>query len=145
MLSKTFAYALRGLAFIALHGSEERKVGTQELAKGIDVSSFFLGKIMQQLVKKKVVCSAKGPGGGFWLDEKALKKTAFEILKIVDTKVVSSNCLMGKKNCSHERPCPLHFEYLESRDRLFQALNKITLNDLAGKVKAGEIYLNEKK
>ena len=145
MLSKKFAYALRGLTFIALHGSMEKKISLQELSDGIDVPHFFLGKIMQELVRNEIVSSVKGPGGGFWIDDSALNRSAFEILKMIDPKVVASNCLMGKKNCDHDRPCPLHAEYVACRNTLFDSLKETTLFNLAGKVEAGELFLDERK
>lgn len=144
MLSKTFAYAIKGLTYIALHGSKENRISILQLSEGINVSASFLGKIMQELARKKIVHSAKGPGGGFWLDEKSMRKSAFDILKIVDPGMISNTCLMGKTSCSHDFPCPLHHEYLASRTSLFKALSATTLFNLAGKVEAGDIFLKEK-
>jgi len=143
MLSKKFAYALRGLTYIALHGSKEKKISLQELSDGIDVSHFFLGKIMQELVRNEIVSSVKGPGGGFWLEGPAMNRSAFDILKIIDRKIITGNCLMGKTNCNQDRPCPLHFEYVACRNSLFNSLQETSLSDLAGKVKVGELFLDE--
>ncbi len=121
------------------------KINIVTLSEGIDVPHFFLGKIMQVLVKGGIVESSKGPGGGFWLSEAARDYKAFDVLKITDPKAVSSKCLMGKKKCSEDRPCPLHFDYLACRESLFHSLRSTSLRDLAGKVKEGEIFINEKK
>ncbi len=143
MLSKKYAYALRGLSYLALHANASGKINLQSLSEGVDVPFFFLGKIMQELVRRKIVHSEKGPGGGFWLNEEGLELTAFDILKIIDPKITSSECLMGKKNCNQHRPCPLHFEFVACRENLFNSLKRTRLKDIAVKVKSGELFLDE--
>ncbi|MBL7923410.1 MAG: Rrf2 family transcriptional regulator [Bacteroidia bacterium] len=143
MLSKTFAYALRAVTYVAVHSKEGKKVNLEQLSEGIDVPQPFLGKIMQDLVRQGVLKSMKGPGGGFWTDEFSLKLPAFEILNATDGYAVLTSCLMGKKNCNSSLPCPLHAEYALCRDTLFDALRNTRISDLAQKVEAKEIFLAE--
>lgn len=145
MFSKTFAYALRAVTYVAVHSDKEHKINLLELSDGIDVPHHFLGKIMQDLVRQGILHSLKGPGGGFWTDEKSLKLPAYEVLKATDGNAILNSCLMGKKNCRNDKPCPLHAEYAECRDRLFDALRKTSISDLANKVEAGSILLGEPK
>lgn len=143
MLSKTFAYALRAVTYVALHGREGRKINLVELSENINVPHHFLGKIMQDLVKNNVIRSLKGPGGGFWADETTYQLSAFEILKVTDGKSVLSSCLMGKKNCNSAHPCPMHHDYAACRDTLFDTLRKTNIQLLATKAEKGEIFLGE--
>jgi Rrf2 family protein len=143
MLSKTFAYALRAVTYVALHGREGKKINLVELSENINVPHHFLGKIMQDLVKNNIVRSLKGPGGGFWADDATQNLSAFEILKVTDGKAILNHCLMGKKNCNSVQPCPLHHDYAACRDTLFDTLRKTSITSLATKVENGEIFLGE--
>lgn len=143
MLSKTFAYALRAVTYVGLHGRNGRKVNLQELSESIDVPHHFLGKIMQDLVRNGIINSLKGPGGGFWADDKTLSLPAYEVLKVTDGRAVLSSCLMGKKNCSSDKPCPLHHDYAACRDTLVNTLRDTKISDLVEKVELGEVFLGE--
>lgn len=70
MFSKTCEYAIRAMIFIAQRSKDGQRVGIREIAKGIDSPEHFIAKILQQLARKGVVASVKGPNGGFFLDEK---------------------------------------------------------------------------
>lgn len=143
MLTKTFAYALRAVTYVALHSKDGKKINLVELSENINVPHHFLGKIMQDLVKNNIIRSLKGPGGGFWADESTHQLSAFEILKVTEGKSVLSSCLMGKKSCNSAQPCPMHHDYAACRDTLFDTLRKTSITSLATKVEKGEIFLGE--
>ena len=84
-----------------------------------------------------------GPGGGFWADDKTLSLPAYEVLKVTDGRAVLSSCLMGKKNCSSDKPCPLHHDYAACRDTLVNTLRDTKISDLVEKVELGEVFLGE--
>lgn len=143
MVSKAFAYALRAITYVALHAKVGSKVTLVELSENIDVPHHFLGKIMQDMVRNGLINSLKGPGGGFWADDHTLNLTAFDVLKVTDGKLVLSHCLMGKKNCSNDKPCPMHDDYAACRDTLFNSLKKTKVSDLVVRVEQGEVFLGE--
>lgn len=100
MFSRTFAYALRTMTFVAQHSKEEQKVSLDDLASSIQLSPHYLGKIMQELVRKGFLNSAKGPGGGFWLDKQRNDITIYELLNAVDGDQIVNSCLMGRLKCN---------------------------------------------
>ena len=69
MFSKTCEYAIRAMIFIAQKSKDGNKVGIKEIAKGIDSPEHFIAKILQDLGRRGLLQSAKGPNGGFYLDE----------------------------------------------------------------------------
>ena len=64
MFSKTCEYAVRAMIFIAQKSKNGNKVSIKEIAKGIDSPEHFIAKILQELSKKKLLQSMKGPKGG---------------------------------------------------------------------------------
>ncbi len=70
MLSKTFAYALRSMLYLALVNEDNRLVQISEIAEKLKIPKHFLAKVLQQFSKKGMLESVKGPNGGFRLTEK---------------------------------------------------------------------------
>ena len=67
MLSNTCKYALRALIYLGKFSEENSRIGIKKIAEDLSLSSPFLGKILQNLVKQKLLVSTKGPNGGFAL------------------------------------------------------------------------------
>ena len=68
MFSKTCEYAIRAMIFIAQQSMKGEKAGIKQVVKGIDCPEHFIAKILQELARKGLVLSVKGPNGGFYLE-----------------------------------------------------------------------------
>ena len=134
MFSKTFAYALKSLTYISKQSTVSNKLSVEEIAHAVHIPQHYLGKILQDLVRKGFLHSVKGPGGGFWTNTENRNRVAYDVLIAIDGDDVLSSCLMGNKECSHAHPCPLHEVYLNCRSKLFESLKNTSLKELAGKV-----------
>ena len=99
------------MLFIAHKTALGGRVGIKEIATGIDSPEHFLAKILQDLSRKGLVQSAKGPNGGFYLDEKALKRPLSEVVEAIDGDGLFTGCALGLKQCSEVNPCPLHNQF----------------------------------
>ncbi|QHS59759.1 RrF2 family transcriptional regulator [Chitinophaga agri] len=130
MFSKTCEYAIRAMIFIAQKSKDGSKIGIKEIAKGIDSPEYFIAKILQELGRKGVVQSLKGPTGGFYLDNSARKTSLATIVKAVDGDSIFSGCGLGLKQCSDKYPCPLHHEFTKIRKDITNVLNKTRVGDL---------------
>lgn len=111
MFSKTCEYAIRALIFIAQQSIKNNRVGIKDIAIGIDSPEYFTAKILQQLSKKELVKSIKGPNGGFFMEDKELNHTLAKIVYEIDGDRLFIDCGMGLKECSESRPCPIHNEF----------------------------------
>ena len=65
MLSNSSKYAINAVIYLAANSSESKRIGVKEVADALHIPLPFLAKILQALVRKKVISSNKGPGGGF--------------------------------------------------------------------------------
>ncbi len=143
MFSKTAEYALRATIFIAQKGTEEHKLGIDEIAKAIDSPQSFTAKILQMLTRdNKVVSSARGPHGGFYVAKESKKLPARAILEAVDEDDVLKKCVLGLHQCSEIKPCPMHAEYKIIKQQLIQLFEKKTIQNLADEVGKENIYIN---
>ncbi len=54
MLSNQSKYAIRGVIYLAIHASENKKLSPKEVGKEINIPIPFLAKIFQHLSKEKI-------------------------------------------------------------------------------------------
>ena len=132
MFSKACEYGIRATIFVAKQSVAGRKVGLIEIADSIDSPEAFTAKILQQLAKSKIISSAKGPTGGYYLEEYKLEKLRLvEIVYAIDGDDVYKGCGLGLRKCNEKKPCPLHYEFKEIRDNLKNMLERTFVKKLA--------------
>ena len=131
MFSKSCEYGLRAAIFIAEQSSMENKVGLKVIAKAIDSPEAFTAKVLQSLTKNNIVTSIKGPYGGFMIEESRLKQIKLsDIVSVLDGDSIYTGCGLGLKQCDENSPCPLHYKFIEIRERLREMLEGNTLYDV---------------
>ncbi len=142
LYSSACEYAIRALTHLALEETEfhqKRMRSVKEIAEREKIPQPFLGKIFQILVRAQVVVSSKGPYGGFALARSATTITLYEIRAVVDGIGDLERCAIGLPTCSDESPCPHHPEWKQLKRQIKDYLQKTTLYDIAGAVRARQI------
>lgn len=129
MFSKTCEYALRAMIFIASQSKKGLRTGTKTIAAKIDSPDHFIAKILQDLSKKELLLSAKGPNGGFYLDERLLNSSIADIVNAVDGSRLFDGCALGLRECSEKNPCAIHHKFKAIRASLHNALCEAKLAD----------------
>lgn len=108
MLSNACKYAIRSVLYLAINSDESNKFGVKKIAEDLETPQPFLAKLLQQLTKNKIVSSAKGPNGGFYLNEANKEHSVWDIIKSIDSTHKFDNCFLGLAKCDDENPCPVH-------------------------------------
>lgn len=129
IFSKTCEYAMRAVFFIAHKTDSGGRVGIKEIANGINSPEHFLAKILQDLSRRGIVQSMKGPNGGFYLDEVSRKRPLADVVEAVDGNGVFKGCGLGLEYCSDINPCPLHDEFKVIRNQIQIMLHTITIEE----------------
>lgn len=137
MFSKTCEYAIRGVFFIANKTADGGRVGIKEIAAGIDSPEPFLAKILQDLSRRGIVQSIKGPNGGFYLNDDSLRRPLAAIVEAVDGTGIFTGCGLGLKHCSEINPCPLHNEFKNIRNQIQNLLEKTSIGEFNGDIGLG--------
>ena len=131
MLSNTCKYAIRALIYLGKFSEEGTKIGIKTISSDLSIPTPFLGKILQNLVKQKVLVSTKGPNGGFGLGKPTEEISLYDIVSIIDGEDFFKNCLISMEPCAthHEQgqPCPVHKSFSEVREKLFEFYSKTNL------------------
>lgn len=138
--SKSCEYAIRATIYLAKAKKEER-IGIKVIAKDLDLPASYLNKVLQTLVKERIVSSVKGRNGGFFLTNSELNSPLIRIVLAIDGEDIFLRCGLGMSACSNTKPCPLHNDIKEYRDNLQKALSTSTIASTHKGINAGETFL----
>ncbi|WP_310556929.1 Rrf2 family transcriptional regulator [Flavobacterium sp.] len=141
MFSKSCEYAIKAMIFVAQKSKDELRVGVKEVAIGIDAPEPFIAKILQDLGKKKLLNSVKGPNGGFYMDKTNLQSSIADIVKAIDGDGLYIDCVLGLKACSEKNPCPVHYEFKEIKKNFIKMIEENTITDFNDKLDSGKFFL----
>ena len=130
MFSKSFGYALPGILYIATTKDQGGKVQLDEIAKELQVPRHFLGKVMKNLAKEKIVGSLKGPYGGFFISEQTLQTTLLQLVRAIGETEQLNQCVLHFKKCNAKAPCPMHHHFEALKNRWQQLLMATNIADL---------------
>ncbi|GAB2977606.1 Rrf2 family transcriptional regulator [Mucilaginibacter puniceus] len=140
ILSKSCEYAIRATVYVALKSRKNEKVGIIEVAEAIGSPMHFTGKILQTLVRKKILSSAKGPTGGFYLENGHLL-FLIDIVRAIDGNGLFSACVLGLERCSETQPCPMHEQVKPIRELLLNEFSKKPVAELVSGFGANGYFL----
>jgi Rrf2 family nitric oxide-sensitive transcriptional repressor len=105
MLSQTVEYALRAVVCVAAESPQACTTG--EIAKKTRVPKAYLSKVLQSLVRAKILHSQRGLGGGITLVKSPEELSILEVVSAVDPIQRIRVCPLGL-SAHGVRLCPLH-------------------------------------
>ncbi len=142
MFSRTCHYALQAMIYIASKSKDSSNVGLNEIAAELSIPKHFLSKVLQTLVKHKLLVSMKGPTGGFSLAKSPSEINMVDIIEYIDGLDIFNQCGIGFKACDDENPCPIHNEYKEVRFRIRLLFENKSLEELVLDVEKGNSIIS---
>jgi Rrf2 family protein len=141
LLSTTCKAAIKAVVFLASQKDQGVKTALTAIAGHIGASEHTVGKMLQTLVKDRIIRSSKGPGGGFYI---TAEQTCFPVVKIIasiDGMEIFKECALGLSQCSSAHPCPIHNEYKKARDIYEQIFRNKRVVDLCKPVNKKKAWL----
>ncbi len=129
VLTQTGEYALRAVAYIARH-ADEGPVLARNIASEADVPHEYLQKMLTELVRKRVLTSTRGIGGGFRLGRRAELVRLVDVIAPFDDVMQRSQCPFGNPNCGERNPCPVHERWSRVVEAYKSFLETTTVADL---------------
>ncbi|CAG1771556.1 Putative HTH-type transcriptional regulator [uncultured bacterium] len=130
MFSQTCEYAIRAMIEIAKRPRDEF-VLARDLSEKLQIPHQYLSKILQQLVRVRVLESTRGRLGGFKLTRKPSELLLLEIVSPFEDIQKTEECILGEAKCSDATACPLHEFWKSVRGQYQQELTTRTLEDFA--------------
>ncbi|TQD39757.1 RrF2 family transcriptional regulator [Haloflavibacter putidus] len=144
MFSKACEYGIKAAIFIAQDTMQQKRVSLKDIANAIDSPEAFTGKILQKLVKHDIITSMRGAKGGFEVNLATLDQIKLkQIVYAIDGDALYTNCALGFSECSSEKPCAMHFQFMDVRENLNNLLEHTTLEELVLGVKDKLAFLKE--
>lgn len=128
IFSRKSDYGLRALMYLA-DRQTKGPVTLAEVAERLRIPKAFLSKILQQLARKGVVRSLKGPSGGFVLAVEPAELTIYEIISEIDGPMRVFECFASEADCSLFGDCLLSNVFEQVEGEIGRVLSKYTLAD----------------
>ena len=138
MFSASCHYGLQAMFYIASHCEEGCNIELKEIAEEREIPKHFLSKILQQLVREKLLCSMKGPHGGFRLSRDPATITLIDIVEAIDGVEIFDECGIGLRQCTDTDPCPIHDNFKILREQIKELFQTKTLETLANEIVNGD-------
>jgi Rrf2 family transcriptional regulator, iron-sulfur cluster assembly transcription factor len=130
--SRPCLYAIRALTCLASQPPGKLS-GARDIAEQENIPAPFLGKVLQQLRRGRLVRSYRGTGGGYELALPPDKISLMAVMRCIEGQDVLQNCVLEDRACLDEQPCALHESWLPVRQRLVEFFET---NTLAGLVRS---------
>lgn len=144
LLSKACIYGIRASLYIAAVRHDERKfVPIHIISDRLELSFHFLTKILQQLTTAGLLESYKGPNGGVTFSRDAKEIKIIEIIKAIDGDKLFTECILGLPGCGHNRPCPIHEKWGQTREGLKILFENTSLHEIADKAARENLRLSD--
>jgi len=134
LFSRQCEYALQAVLYLALRPPGVM-TSIKEMDKVLDIPHHFLAKILQDLTRKGMLRSLKGPSGGFALGRRAEEITLLQIVEAVDGIAFTSTCALGFEECSGRNPCAVHDRWAVLRESISEMLASRNLAEMASVMK----------
>src|SRR5512134_482543 len=100
-------YGIRSVLYLARQPFKKVSF-VNEIAEEYKIPRSFLAKILQKLVKAKIVRSYRGVKGGFSLSRQAKDISVLDVLEAIEGRVALNICLVDRKKCDFSKTCPIH-------------------------------------
>lgn len=105
LLTKHTDYAIRAL--IELSKNRDKFLSAQQIAEQQGIPYQFLRRILQGLIKNKIVIAKEGSGGGFKIDKDPNSVSIVDIITIFQGNIQLSDCMFRNKVCDNRSTCVL--------------------------------------
>ena len=141
MLSISCKASIKAVTYLGSNFSTGKKSGIKEVAEFINENEHTVGKLLQKLVKEKIINSTKGPNGGFYITGRQKNLKVISIVEAIDGKDVFRKCGLGLSKCSESHPCPFHNDFKPIREMFRKMCHEKKVSDLFENVNSGLAYL----
>ena len=137
VFSRRCEYAIQAILFLA--GRENgTMVSIRDFTNRLGIPYHYLAKILQDLTRRKILKSHRGAKGGYALARNPEDITLIRVVEAVDGEAVLKSCVLGFAECSNLKPCSLHEQWADSRERIRVLLETENIAGLAARMQRPE-------
>jgi Rrf2 family protein len=129
-ITRTADYGVRVMTHLALLPLGTRMT-VADLAQESGASMAFVGKILQRLVRARLVVSHRGYEGGFELARQANTISLLDIVSALEGPLCLNECLPGGAGCERAAWCGAQDVWKNAQAALAAVLSQETLDKIA--------------
>ncbi len=129
-LSKKADYALLAMGHLTAH-ARDGAVSARELAETYDIPAELLAKVLQQLVRGRLLESHQGIRGGYGLGRSPETISVADVIQAIDGPLTVTACSDADHSCEQYSKCNIRDPLWRIKDRIITALTATSMVELA--------------
>lgn len=129
-LSKKADYALLAMRHLAANGGREA-VSARELAEAYAIPPELLAKVLQKLVRARLLDSHQGIRGGYGLSRPPALVSVADVIQAIDGPLTVTACSEDDHTCDQYTKCGIRDPLWRIKDRIVSALAATSVAELA--------------
>ena len=130
-LSKKSDYALISMKHLATRQDATASSSAREIAEAYEIPLELLAKVLQRLVRARLLVSVQGTRGGYRLGRSAQLIPVADVIQAVDGPVTVTACSDDNHTCDQYSKCSIRDPLWKIRSRIVDALMTVTVAELA--------------
>ena len=134
-LSKKTDYALLAMRHLAAN-ADRGAVSARELAETYNIPTELLAKVLQKLVRGKLLESHQGIRGGYGLARPAANMSVADVIQAVDGPFTVTACSETDHSCDQYSKCNIRDPLWRIKDRILATLAATSVAELATEMPA---------
>ena len=128
-LTKKADYGLIAMRYLAENGVSASSA--KDIAEAHGIPPELLAKILQKLVKARLLTSHHGTNGGYKLARAAREISALEVIKAIEGPLFITSCVTRTgEECGHTSRCTVREPLRKVSQSIEEVLSKITIGDM---------------
>lgn len=127
-IPRKIEYALRAMIHLADHPNGV--ASGSEIAESEQIPKYFLEKVIRDLMRRGLVRSRRGPGGGYQLGRPADTITFKDIIEAVEGPITLNLCLEGTSVCSLQPGCRMFSVWEQGQRALLEVFSHTSLESI---------------
>ena len=129
-LSKKADYALMAMKHLA-QKRDVSSTSAREIAEQYDIPIELMAKVLQRLVRMRLLASTQGTRGGYMLGRAASSISVAEVIEAIDGPFTVTACSTEKHDCEQFSKCSIRDPLWQIRGRIAAALETVTIAEIA--------------
>ena len=129
-LSKKADYALIAMKHLALR-ADSGSSSAREIAGLYDIPIELMAKVLQRLVRMRLLASTQGTRGGYMLSRPATTISVADVIEAIDGPFTVTACSTDKHDCEQFNKCSIRDPLWQIRERIAATLGTVTIAEIA--------------
>ena len=135
-LSKKSDYALIAMKHLATRPDGGVSSSAREISETYSIPLELLAKVLQRLVRARLLVSVQGTRGGYRLGRNAHQISVADVIEAVDGPVTVTACSTDDHNCDQYHKCSIRDPLWKIKNRILDALNTVSVAEMAAEADA---------